>query len=120
MERSLRYVCRCRIAGRLYDLGSYPGLVAGDGIVIGELFEIRNAVVLKRLDAFEGHNPRTPSNSLFRRELVRLVEPDVAAWVYFHNRPTAADRPVASGDWVQHQRRQARRGGRRRAKPPLP
>jgi gamma-glutamylcyclotransferase (GGCT)/AIG2-like uncharacterized protein YtfP len=109
MERALRYLGPCLIPGRLYDLGSYPGLVAGDGEVVGELFEMRNDVVLRRLDVFEGFDARRPADSLFTRERVQLVEPDVDAWVYFHNRPKPSDRPVASGDWVEHRRLTGRR-----------
>ena len=118
-ERTLRYLGPCLIAGRLFDLGSYPGLVDGPGEVVGELFELRNDIALKRLDRFEGHDVRNPAESLFVRALVRLIEPDIDAWVYLHNRPGPKDRPVASGDWVLYRRLQARRR-RGRGKPPLP
>src|ERR1019366_3200932 len=42
-----------RTPGVLYDLGAFPGLGHGDGVVTGELFEIPESL-LARVDRFEG------------------------------------------------------------------
>ena len=40
IESFLRFSGRGSVQGVLYDLGSYPGMVAGQGTVVGELYEI--------------------------------------------------------------------------------
>src|SRR5580700_8569997 len=73
----------CTIAGALFDLGSYPGLVPGDGRVVGELFEIVDvARALPLLDHYEGYDAADPEGSLYLRQSVLLVEPAIEAWVY--------------------------------------
>ena len=118
LGRSVRFIGPCAIQGRLYDLGAYPGLVAGDGLVRGELIECRNPLVLRRLDVFEGFDPGDRAGSLFVRRLVRLAEPDADAWVYFYARPGPAGGYIASGDWVAY--RTGRRRRRALRKPPRP
>ena len=39
----------------LHDIGSYPGIKEGDGIVIGEVFEIDHTI-LTNLDYIEGYD----------------------------------------------------------------
>src|SRR4051794_39867785 len=57
----------------LYDLGSYPGMKAGDGVVRGEVYEVDMGLI-PRLDAVEG------APDLFRREPVALEQGP--AWAY--------------------------------------
>ena len=109
VEAVLRFRGRCRLPGRLYDLGDYPGLVAGDGTVQAELYALTDPRALARIDAFEDIVPGNPAASLYRRECWRMLAPDVEAWVYVYNRPVAGLRRVSGGDWM----RLARRGGAR-------
>ncbi len=76
------------VAGNLYDLGPYPAMVHGSGLVLGELHEIEEAEwesTLKVLDAFEEYNPAMPDASLYTRELVevQLENSIVQAWHIF-------------------------------------
>ncbi len=97
---ALAYRGRCRLRGVLIDLGAYPGLVAGEGTVTGELYEVAVPALLGVLDRFEHYDPTDPAGSLFVRRLSRLLEPPLDAWVWYYNRP-AADLPrLASGDWL--------------------
>jgi gamma-glutamylcyclotransferase (GGCT)/AIG2-like uncharacterized protein YtfP len=76
----------CEIRGHLYDLGEYPGLVQGDDRVKAELYKVKDARVFPLLDKYEDFDVRNPQHSLFVRHVVRLVEPQLDAWVYFYNR----------------------------------
>ncbi len=98
--RALSYLGPCRLRGTLVDLGAFPGLVAGDGSVTGELYEVADRAVLERLDRFEGYDPADPTGSAFVRRLARLLDPPVHAWVWYYNRPTTGRPRVASGDWL--------------------
>jgi gamma-glutamylcyclotransferase (GGCT)/AIG2-like uncharacterized protein YtfP len=101
----LRRAGPCRIGGLLYDLGDYPGLAPGDGIVRGELFEIRDQRALAAMDEFEDVVPGNPRVSLYLRERWRLIEPDVESWVYVYNSPVAGLPRVPGGDWLAARRR---------------
>lgn len=107
VEDALVFVGPCRIPGRLFDLGPYPGLVASDplpggGSVAGELYAVRDDAVLRRLDAFEDYRPDDPEGSEYLRRRVRLAEPDLEAWVYLYNRDVTGMPRVESGDWRHH------------------
>jgi gamma-glutamylcyclotransferase (GGCT)/AIG2-like uncharacterized protein YtfP len=96
----------CRMPGRLVDLGAYPGLVGGPGVVHGELLAVADPAVLAALDAYEGWNPHAPAASLFRREAVTLAAPaGVRAWTYRYNRDPRGAASIPGGDWLAHERR---------------
>lgn len=90
----VRLVSECLIPGRLLDLGAYPALVPGSGVVRGELWRITSADALAVVDAWEGAE-------YVRRE-VDLVEPEVRAWAYAWNRSPAGLTAISGGDWRSH------------------
>ena len=91
----------CLIPGLLYDLGDYPGLVGGPGLVRGELFAVRNALVMPRLDAFEDYWPDDRSRTRYERRRLTLTEPaGEQAWVYVWVCPLTGARAIPSGDWL--------------------
>jgi gamma-glutamylcyclotransferase (GGCT)/AIG2-like uncharacterized protein YtfP len=94
----------CTIAGTLYDLGDYPALVPGAGRVVGELYELRDPAVLAVLDRFEEYDVDDHAASMYVRRAVRLVDPQIEAWVYCFNGETGTRRPVPDGDWAAHVR----------------
>jgi len=111
LAEALRFVRGVRFAGRMYDLGDYPAVVPGDGEVVGELFEVADAAVIERLDAFEAYRPGDSApydaagdtGSLYLRKVIGCE--GVTAFVYLYNGPAADLRtPVPSGDWVAHRR----------------
>lgn len=91
----------CLIPGLLYDLGDYPGLVGGPGLVRGELFAVRDAQVMGRLDAFEDYWPGDRVRTRYERRRLTLTEPaGEQAWVYVWVCPLTSARVIASGDWL--------------------
>jgi len=87
------------LEGRLFDMGEWPTLVLGGGIVHGELFEVLDVAVFAKLDPFEECDPADPGRSRYTRERVALVEPETEAWVYVANEPVPHDALIESGSW---------------------
>ncbi len=77
-------VTRGEIKGfTMYDIGSFPGIVKGDGIVKGEVYKV-NETQLQAIDRLEGEG------YLYKKELVTvecdlLGEMDIEAYVYVYN-----------------------------------
>jgi gamma-glutamylcyclotransferase (GGCT)/AIG2-like uncharacterized protein YtfP len=95
------------IAGRLINLGTYPGLLepAGpDDVVHGELFRLdRPDEVMSWLDSYEGVAPEPTPHDEYVRVLapVRLATGgEVAAWVYRYRGTTSKFPVVAGGRWA--------------------
>jgi gamma-glutamylcyclotransferase (GGCT)/AIG2-like uncharacterized protein YtfP len=90
--------------GLLYDLGSYPGMVAGDGLVHGEVLRLSDPDQLAALDAYEEcHGP----NPLYRRELTivrRENGEETVAWAYFYAGSVTEAKRIAGGDYLAHRR----------------
>lgn len=102
LARAFKALGPCTIPGRLYDLGSYPGLVEGDGAVAGELFEVLDAAVMPTLDAWEDYWPCDPERSRYERVRIDLLTPaDARAWVYVWRKDLDTARLIESGDWLQ-------------------
>lgn len=100
VHEQLRLQGPCSIAGLLVDLGEWPGLVPGDGVVRGELFEVLDERVWSTLDPFEDYLPGDPGASSFLRSAVRLLHPDLDAWVYIAHGAAANGPVIASGSWM--------------------
>lgn len=69
--------------GELLNFGAWPGMISGDGVVIGELYTLTDVdQALDVLDVIE-----CVSIGLFRREVVDILSDDGVdeAWVYFFN-----------------------------------
>jgi len=103
----LRRIGRFRLQGILYDLGPYPALGPGKGVVHGELYEVLDSGAFPIMDAFEEFDPARPKISTYVRERWRLSVPEAECWVYRYNRPTRGLSRVLGGDWVA--RRKLRR-----------
>jgi gamma-glutamylaminecyclotransferase len=92
---SQRFLGEARTAPlyRLYDLGSYPGLVRADdgGVVHGELYEVDRALV-PVLDALEG------APDWFDLAPVEIAGRAGPVWAYYY-RQAPSGRPVAGGRW---------------------
>lgn len=92
----MRHLGPCRIAGRLVDLGGYPGLVDADESaahsVAGDLLACDDAAVIAKLDAYEGEG--------YARVTMRLIDPPVDAMVWQWHGDVAGAPPVPGNDWA--------------------
>ena len=86
----------------LYDLGDYPGMVPGEGRVVGEVYEV-SWEFLRTLDRVEG----TPH--LYRRETIEVClesgQKLQGVFTYIYNGSTADYKIIKSGDWKRRERR---------------
>jgi gamma-glutamylcyclotransferase (GGCT)/AIG2-like uncharacterized protein YtfP len=109
LKTQARLVGKASAAGRLYDLGRYPGAIfqADDRErIIGEVFALRNAArLLAELDAYEG--VVDPGSPAFKRVEIkaRLDKGGVIdAWAYALAEATARSRRIEGGDFILHAR----------------
>lgn len=80
------YLGERTVRGVLYDCGAYPGMVDGDGEVVGELYQFEDvASALVELDQIEGFTGYATQESLFRR--VITIADAAPAWTYHLTRP---------------------------------
>ena len=98
----VRRLGRCRLQGVMHDLGPYPALAEGKGVVHGELFEMLDGGVLAVMDAYETFDAARPKLSDYIRVRVRLTDPDLECWIYRYNRSLRGVPRVLGGDWVKH------------------
>lgn len=115
-----RLIGPAAVRGALHRVAWFPGLVEGDRLVKGELWESLHEVLdeslTKALDQLEGYHPHDrPEWCMYlRREVPVLTEfgddLGLTAWTYFWNRPlAAADYLISDGDFDAEV---ARSGGR--------
>jgi len=97
IRQSLTFVAYCNMPGQLFDLGPYPAMIHGPGIVYGELFEFHDKEVLTVLDQYEGYQPDDPAASLYIRELGSCGERSV--WVYYYQREVRFAERLVEGIW---------------------
>jgi len=97
---SARFVGSARTTGRLYQLGSFPGLILSQdsrNFVIGEVHELGDpAVTWPVLDAYEGDE--------FERRIVPVRLDDggkLDAWAYVYESDTSGKPRILSGDFLQ-------------------
>ncbi|MBB2916694.1 conserved hypothetical protein [Cupriavidus taiwanensis] len=94
------------VAGRLYDFGTYPGLVldAGGGPVVGDIYEIADAL-LPVLDEIEEVYPGQATLFVREEQAVQHNGQPVACLLYPVADAAAAALPrIDSGDWVAYRR----------------
>lgn len=99
-----RHVPATLTGAALYDMGPYPALVSGDGVVVGDLLQI-DAATLAMADRIEGH-------PLFYRRgqvTVQTGEGEATAWVYWAPPGLTTGKPrIANGDWLRRHEAPAR------------
>lgn len=107
LANQMKWIGTAKVPGRLYDLGKYVGAIVEndlDSFVKGELLEIPDPSVLKRLDEYEEYNPARVLSCLFVRRQVRArVENgrEVDAWIYVYNRDPGDAPIIPSGEYLR-------------------
>ena len=99
-----RFVGAAQVPGRLVDVGRYPGLLVGDGLVTGEVYEV-DAAHLARLDAVEDMVPGDRFASQYWREGVTVASGPLQGQpvqTYVYNRPVDGCTPIAHGDYRRY------------------
>jgi gamma-glutamylcyclotransferase (GGCT)/AIG2-like uncharacterized protein YtfP len=94
LARRATFLGEGTVAGRLLDLGRYPGLIEGAGRVKGELYRLDDPELLPVLDRKEGYN--------FVRSIVIVTLTRgrrARAWVYRYRGPRERAVPVPHGDY---------------------
>jgi gamma-glutamylcyclotransferase (GGCT)/AIG2-like uncharacterized protein YtfP len=94
------------VRGRLYDLGSYPGLVLDDeaGEVLGEVYRIAPELEAE-LDRIEEIYPTARDEYIKREVEVACAGGRFTCLVYEVNQRYLAGRPrIALGDWQAYRR----------------
>ncbi len=107
-----QFVGLASVAGTLYDLGPYPGVVlGGSGRVTGEVYAI-SAELERQLDVIEEVWPQQTGEYSRQQVRVQVRAPGTAfetleldCLVYEINPARTAGKPViASGDWLESRR----------------
>ncbi len=99
------------VAGYLYDIGGYPGMVQGRARrprVRGEVYGLRDPrATLAVVDDYEQCSPRSPTPHEYRRKRLAVTLDNggkVRAWCYVYIRPTRGLRLIRGGDYVAYVR----------------
>ncbi|MFT5320245.1 MAG: gamma-glutamylcyclotransferase (GGCT)/AIG2-like uncharacterized protein YtfP [Pseudohongiellaceae bacterium] len=100
-------VSRATIAGRLYVIADYPGLLLAEkptDLVVGEVYSFNGGESqLANIDEYEGCAAHSQLPHLYTRmqKAVSLRDDSqVAAWVYFYNFPVSDTMLIRSGDFL--------------------
>ena len=99
-----RFVGPAHIAGRLIDVGHYPGLLQGDGPVTGEVYQVDDAH-LTHLDGVEGVVPGDRDASQYWREEVTVLSGPLQGQrvqTYVYNGPEDGCVPIPHGDYRRY------------------
>ncbi len=107
------FVGRGRVAGRLYRVDWYPGMVAGgDGWVVGEAFRV-GVEQMRALDEFEGIPEGEMEGNEYRKvEAVMALEgmpwEETPVRVYEWKGEVDEANRISSGDWLDFERPRGR------------
>jgi len=107
--RNMRFVGRGKVQGCLFDAGPYPVFTKqnpAERLVIGELYQSDNLInYLHELDEIEGYYPESKNDSLFTRELTKVIisqNQQENAYIYVYNAPVTGLECIVSGDYAQY------------------
>jgi gamma-glutamylcyclotransferase (GGCT)/AIG2-like uncharacterized protein YtfP len=105
LAQAARHVGAARIAGRLYNLGRFPGLKTprtADDWVHGDVYEI-DEHTLHEMDAYE--NAESPPPTPYERERA-IVTLDAGGamevWVYWYRGAVSEEGFIASGSYEEN------------------
>ncbi len=98
-----KYLGPAYIKAKIYFLGQFPGIVEGEDIVFGELYEL-DIKELPGLDKIEDYHPNNIEKSSYIRKQVEVntlpAGAKIMADAYFYNRPIKKEHIyIAHGDY---------------------
>ena len=94
--------------GLLYDIGTYPAAVRGDGTqkIKGDVFLLREPEqVLRIIDQYEGIDDASGTIGEFVRlkECIRLNSGgELLAWIYWYNQDVQGRISLSTGDYLEY------------------
>ena len=93
-----------RTVGTLYAGCSYPASILTDeGVIIGDVAEIKDLGIIRNLDAYEGYNEKTDTG-LYLRRIVSVIIPEIQkqleCMIYIMELPPQGWELIADGDWL--------------------
>ncbi len=108
LVEAARHVGAAKIAGRLYDLGRFPGLKephTPEDWVQGDVYDLGDAAehTLREMDAYE--NAESPPPTSYHRQLTPAFLNDgqpMNTWVYWYRGEVAEASFIASGSYEQN------------------
>jgi gamma-glutamylcyclotransferase (GGCT)/AIG2-like uncharacterized protein YtfP len=83
----------------MYALGHYPGLKKGHTSILMEVYDV-TPDELSQVNALEGYNPHSNTNTFYDRILIRT--PWGMAYTYMYIPSVHDYEEVESGDWKEH------------------
>jgi gamma-glutamylcyclotransferase (GGCT)/AIG2-like uncharacterized protein YtfP len=108
LAETARHVGAAKIAGRLYDLGRFPGLKeprSADDWVQGDVYDLgeKSAHVLQEMDAYENAEspPPTPYERLLATVLLDNGEA-LTVWAYWYRGVVNEKHFIASGSYEEN------------------
>ena len=104
--RGAVYTHDARTRGRLYDIGTYPGLLIDSSAdwVTGEVFEVDEQLV-SLLDQVEGYKPDSSVHSEYLRREISVYNfhhKELKVTTYIYNRPVLGLSLIGSGDYKKY------------------
>ncbi len=101
LSRHAEWQGEAAVTGCLFRVDWYPGLVAGQGLVKGDVYRLPTPAMLDRLDAFEAINGR-PDDEYERRlsDVQMSAGGTLKVWVYWYRQSTERLKRVEGGDWL--------------------
>lgn len=105
LRRRAQLVGKAKVSGKLYDLGMYPGFVAGeDGTVTGELYRLDEEQVTETMDMLDAYESVTgaPEDEYKKEEVqVRIGDGGVfKATTYVYTKDVAGKTIIPQGNYA--------------------
>lgn len=84
----------------MFDMGAFPGIMSGKGIIHGELYNINDSI-LESLDRLEGYNSMYPERGLYNKTTTKAIldTRKVDSLVYVVNNPYSTT-VIPEGIWL--------------------
>jgi len=93
---SAKHIGNGWITAKMYSLGSYPGIVDGNGRVFGEVYELHGDLE-RRIDQME-----TGAGYEKKEVVVETTAGKIKAFTYFYKGSVNEANLIPGGDWVKY------------------